>query len=325
MRPLAILCLLLAGCALFPMRAIAKDNAELAQSLARLQARDRQLIDVGWRLTTGNAAFCADARPSVGLLLQDMAGYGRGADDIRTLLGLQGDIAVEAVATGSPAWRAGLQANDSVLILDDQDMTTLPAPDGPAWQRLTGLHDRIDASLADDGQLLLTSQRGNEKPAISQIEAVPACPSRFEVLDSGRKALAEGSRVIFGRDFPGFGYEESEFAAAVAHELAHNLLSHREWLAEHGRKRKNIRVTEREADRLMPWLLVNAGYDPDAAVQFMKRWGPAHDGGLFRKRTHDGWDERAEFIEGELATIRSVLDEEGRADWSRHFVRDTAG
>ncbi len=81
-----------------------------------------------------------------------------------------------------------------------------------------------------------------------------------------------------------------------------------------------MRLTERDADRLMPWLLANAGYDPHAAARFMSRWGPRHGGGLLRKRTHDGWDERVEFIGAEIAVVERLMAEQGSADWSRHFV-----
>ena len=88
------------------------------------------------------------------------------------------------------------------------------------------------------------------------------------------------------------------------------------------RKRRAVRLTEREADRLMPWLLANAGYDPGAAHRFMVRWGKKHDPGVFRKRTHDGWDERAEFIAAEIPLVERLLKSEGHADWSRHFWRE---
>jgi len=94
------------------------------------------------------------------------------------------------------------------------------------------------------------------------------------------------------------------------------------WLEREGRGRRNIRLTEREADRLMPWLLANAGYQPSAASRFMARWGPDHSGGIFRKRSHDGWDERLEFIEAELVQIDKVRHADGSADWHSHFRRD---
>jgi predicted Zn-dependent protease len=156
------------------------------------------------------------------------------------------------------------------------------------------------------------------------VTGVPACPSRFELLDSGGKAVADGKRVVIGRKFAGVGYDEDEFAAALAHEFAHNLLAHRAWLKGVGRKQSTIRVTEREADRLMPWLLANAGYPPDAATRFFERWGPGNDGWIFRARTHDGWDERAEAVAAEIEGMRPLVDGDGSADWRTHFVRETA-
>ena len=110
-------------------------------------------------------------------------------------------------------------------------------------------------------------------------------------------------------------------AAALAHELAHNLLAHRAWLRKEGRTVGNIRQTEREADRLMPWLLANAGYDPAAAARFFRQWGPRHGGWIFRARTHDGWDERAEFVTAELPKIAAMRAAGGMADWRTGFAR----
>ncbi|MCP5392203.1 MAG: hypothetical protein H6920_11355, partial [Sphingomonadaceae bacterium] len=98
------------------------------------------------------------------------------------------------------------------------------------------------------------------------------------------------------------------------------ILRHPQWLSAHGRKRRDVRETEREADRMMPWLLANAGYDPQAAVRFMQRWGPKNDGGLLRKRTHDGWDERVDIIAAELPLIRAAMAGGGEADWTQRFV-----
>ena len=310
------------ACVLAGSAYAAEDTGELAQSFASLQARDQYLLDIGWKLARTNAPYCPNAGPSIGLLLQDLAGYGRNHGPMRELLQIDGDIAIQALASGSPAAESGLAANSEVLLLDGVDLRAA-RPDGQeSWQRLAALHDAIDRSLATDDVIAIAWLDGAGTRHDAVIESVPACASRFEVLDDGGKAMAEGSRVIFGRDFPGFDYPEPEFAAAVAHELAHNLLGHRAWLAEHGRKRKNIRLTEREADRLMPWLLANAGYDPDAAKSFMERWGPRHGGGLLRKRTHDGWDERAEFIDQEIARIAALTAQGEPADWASHFRRE---
>jgi hypothetical protein len=290
-------------------------------ALAQLQADDARLQSIGWRLVTGNARFCADAQPSIGLLLQDMTNYGSPAV-MREAAGIHGDVAVEAVAVGSPAARAGLVPNDEILAIEDDSLAALPPAKAGDWQRLKSLHDRIDAALARTGSVTLTWRDGSGEHR-SRIEGVAACPSRFELLARGSKAAADGTRVLFGRGFAATGYVEDEFAGAIAHELAHNLLRHRAWLSAHGRSRKNVRLTEREADRLMPWLLANAGYDPHAAVRFFKHWGPGHDGWIFRSRDHDGWDERADFAAAEIPQIEALTAGGGAADWAAHFRRET--
>lgn len=71
----------------------------------------------------------------------------------------------------------------------------------------------------------------------------------------------------------------------------------------------------------MPWLLANAGYDPRAAVLFIQTLGPGYGGGLVRKRSHDGWDERVEFIEAELPEVALAIAEDVNADWGKRFKR----
>ena len=290
-------------------------------SLTLLRSRDQQLFAIGWRLATANAPYCERAAPALGLAVLDAGAFGDPAA-VRNQFGLSDDIAAGAVASGSPAAAAGIAVNDTLLALNGAAMSVRYPRRKPAWQRLIDVTAALDAAAAS-GPVTMTLAQPNEAARTITVNGVPACASRFEVLDSGGRASAEGTRVIFGRDFPGFGYPEGEFAAAVAHEFAHNLLRHRAALDAKGRSLGNVRVSEREADRLMPWLLANAGYDPDAATRFMERWGPAHDGGLFRNRNHEGWDERADAIRTEVAKVKTLMASEGKADWARHFTRET--
>ena len=298
--------------------AYAKSSDELAEVLTTIRAQDQRMQDIGWRLTSSNALYCAKTTQSIGLQLVDVAGY-KEPDKARAAFGLTGDLAVYTIAANSPAASASLEPLEPIIAIDGQMLNKWPAERKSDWKRLVRAHDAIDASLNADGGVQLTLA-GNRQAVI---KGVNVCASRFELGGGNKRALADGSRVILGRNFPGFAYAEDELAAAIAHELAHNFLAHRDWLEANGRKRKNIRLTEREADRLMPWLLANAGYDPAAALRFMRRWGPRHGGGLLRKRTHDGWDERVEFIAAEIALIEALLGQDQPADWATHFQRDT--
>ncbi len=297
------------------------DRIDLAQERAaieRFQAFDQKMQDVGWKMVRGNAAFCDDVTPSTGLQLQDLASYGA-PEVARAALELNGNFAVQTAASGSPAADTGLfTANREISRLGDSDPNTWDADDKLDWQRLTRAHDHVDAMLVEHGGIAITFANGET----ARLTPVEVCTTRFELMGAGRRAVADGKRVVIGIDFPGFAYEEDIFAGVIAHELAHNLLGHSKWLDRNGRNRRNVRRTEREADRLMPWLLANAGYDPVAAQQFMEEWGPRHDGGLLRNRSHDGWDERAEFIAAEIPTIRALMDSNGAADWRTHFVRE---
>ena len=283
------------------------------------QRKEDLLFRVGYRLATANAPFCSASVPTTGLLVHDAYSYGNPAA-VRALFGLRGDIGVQSVAPGSPAELAGLRRNQTITAVDDMTIEDGWRKTDPRWERIFSLRDAIDSAVAD-GPVAINWYNQDGTIGGGQVGSVPACPTRFELIDSKRSAAADGRRVLVGENFPGFAYDEAEFAAAIAHEMAHNILRHPQTFSKTGWKRKLVRLSERDADRLMPWLLQNAGYDPRAAVRFMSTWGPRHGGGLLRKRTHDGWDERVEFIEAEVALLEQVTDPAGRADWKAHFTQ----
>jgi hypothetical protein len=294
------------------------DYAAERAAIGRFQDADQRLQDVGWRLARGNIGFCPKVVPSVGLQLQDMASYGAPAI-ARKALGLTGDFAVQTAARGSPAALAGeVTRNREITLLERMDPNSWPAGKAMDWQRLVWAHDHIEAMLAEHGGVTITFADGGTV----RLQPVEVCATRFELMGEGDKAVADGARVVIGIDFPAFAYDEPEFAALVAHELAHNVLGHDAWLDANGRSRRHVRRTEREADRLMPWLLANAGYDPAAAARFWRQWGKKHDSGLLMIRKHDGWDEREAFVAAELPLIASLMAREGRADWTAHFRRE---
>jgi hypothetical protein len=286
--------------------------------IARYQDIDQRLQDVGWRLAAANAPFCSRVVPSIGLQLQDMASYGDPAI-ARAALGLEGNFAVQTAARGSPAALSGaFVRNREVARLARSDPNGWPTTRPMDWERLARVHRHVEAMLTEHGGIAIAFADGGE----ARVMPVPVCATRFEVMGEGGKALADGTRVVIGVLSPNFTYDEPILASAVAHELAHNVLGHHAWLDRFGRTAKHVRRLEREADRLIPWLIANAGYDPDAAVTFMRQWGSQNDAGLKLRRTHDGWDERAEMIAAEVPLVRAALGREGKADWSAHFRRE---
>jgi len=294
------------------------DYAAQRVAIGRYQDVDQRLQDVGWQLARSNAAFCPRVLPAIGLQLQDMASYGS-PKIARAALGLTGDFAVQTAARGSPAALSGAFArNREIAGLERFDPNHWPANSAMDWKRLVRAHDHIEAMLTEHGGIAITFADGSQ----ARLQPVDVCATRFELMGEGTKAVADGARVVIGIDFPAFAYDEPVFAGLIAHELAHNVLGHDAWLDRIGRNPNNVRRIEREADRLIPWLLANAGYDPAAGEAFMTKWGTQHDAGLRFRPKHDGWDERAEAIAAELPLVRTLLAREGRADWATYFRRE---
>ena len=300
--------------------AAAPTQLTLRAQLDAFQALDTRIQSVAWRLIRGNARYCRTVAPRIGLTVFDAAGFADPAA-VRAALGLPGDIAVEAVATDSPAARAGLHSGQPLRAVAGQAVESLPAAWPNDYARLVALHDRIDATLADVGKVVVTDAAGAE----IAISGEPVCVTRFELLSSGSKAAADGKRVVIGRKLvealppDPLGGDEL-LAAALAHELAHNLLGHRARLDASGRSWSKVRATEREADRLSVWLLANAGYDPTAAVRFFQRWGPQFDLGILATPDHDGWKTRIKLVKAEIAKLEAARGSDGKVDWRGVFA-----
>jgi hypothetical protein len=314
-----------------PERLSARSNSpqNVANALAALQRDDARLQSIGWRLSADNAQFCVEAQPAIGLLLQDMTAYGN-PQAMRTATGISGDIAVQAVAGDSPAAHSGLLANEEVLALADTDIAALTAGQigkDPASARLARIYALIDRILARDGQISMRLRAADGQERSITIAGQPVCPSQFELRTDSSNAQADGKRIMIGRHFAAptrssDKLEDGEFAAVIAHEMAHNLLGHGNWLRSAGRSWDNIRISEREADRLCIWLLANAGYDPSFGPRLMRGWGHRDDRGLERVPSHQAWDDRAALMEQEISALRAVLARTSAADWSQNFRRE---
>lgn len=298
--------------------------AAIAPSLLTIQRDDARLQNVGWRLTRANAAFCSGARPSIGLLVQDARDYSDPAA-LRAALGIEGNLFVGAAPEASPAFTAGLRVGQEITAMNGKVLNDpVPVPGTGAEQAQKAITD----ALARNPELMLTIRNGNGTRRDIPIEAVPICPARFALATGGHLAQAGEGQVIVGQHFTASSrasdlLEEEEFAAIVAHELAHVLLGHSAWLDRAGRSEANIRASERLADRMAVWLLANAGYGPEALARLLRGWGRRNDPGKARLATHDSWDDRAAKAEKEVLAVRAEWLQSGRADWRDRFGCDT--
>ncbi len=288
--------------------------ADMRTAMATLEAQDARFQSIAWRLVRGNAALCAGVRPAAGLLLYDVRNFA-GSADVRRALGITGDIAIGAVAQESPAFAAGLRGGEELVVLDGQAMAELPPAAHPS-PRIDALHDRIDLALAKQGEITL-GLPGRQLT----VRGETTCAARFELVTQGDVAQSDGRRVQVSVKALDEIPDDAVLAALLAHELAHQLLGHAASLKALGHRRAEVRRAEREADRLTPWLMANAGYNPAAALGWVDGWVRRRDWGWLGDGTHDGPKARKALIAAELVAIAAhhQAGQTGPLDWRPLF------
>lgn len=279
-------------------------DADPRATLAALARDDAMVAAAGYRLATASRPLCRPGYAS-GLSLHSLDQYGPAFRPAARVLFRLGDrSAVAAVVPGSPAARAGLARGAELLAGDGVSIPgAAPRPDAPASFATVGRAiEVLDEALADGSARLTVRDAAGERSVM--LTGTPACRVRFEVVPVARQNATAGDHIVQITDaLVRFAADEDELAAILAHELAHVVVRHEARLGGGRRARAAVRATEIEADRLSPYLLARAGYDPAAAVRYWQRSGRERGDRLFPSGTHPRWRERVALITRELPTI----------------------
>lgn len=249
-----------------------------------LVQQDLRLAIVSHRLASANAPFCTRRERNPGWVLHDERQY-PDAETARAAFGLRVPVSVAAVVPGGAADKLGIRASDGLISVAGS-ISGENADSRQSADRIEQIQSNMRKQLAADKSVSLTLQTASGQKQLA-LYPPAICASRFWVdARSGLDAGADGDGVRITEGFMTFtGNDDAELAALVAHELAHNLLGHRERLKAKGGTRA-ILATEIEADRLSVWLMANAGYDPAAALRFTERHGRKYGLGIFSEGTH---------------------------------------
>lgn len=296
-----------------PTGAAASADPPVYAALAAVEAR---VAAIGFRLTTANAAWCPVQQPQFGWVWGDPRLYD--ADRRAAALAAYGATDrdapfVAAVAPASPAAAAGLRVGTAVTGM--QGRAVPDGADAHPFARITAIETWL-AALPPTAPLALDTGDTGDTGALT-VSPVAGCISDFRVEANEKAgAVADGRMVLVNQGLVEFADDDDELAAAIAHELAHNILRHRARLdavgvdrglgKQFGRSARLFKQTEVEADRLSVWLLAGAGYDPAAAARFWTRFGQRKGRPLVQAGTHPGWRDRVASLNAEAAAIAAA-------------------
>lgn len=299
---------LMFGCSAIAHAAPAHDQIAAYRILVQ---QDLRLATVSHRIASANAPFCKRLERNPGWVLHDERQY-PDRETARAAFALKLPISVAAVVPAGTADKASIEAGDGLAGLNDglwvwnQEVIHKQSA-----KRIEGVQSEIRKAFAEGPvELEVESSQG---PRRVVLDPPLSCASRFWVdarsnLDAG--ADGEGVRITEGL-MAFVEADNDELAAVVAHELAHNLLAHRERLSNTKRRTSEILATEIEADRLSVWLMANAGYDPKAALRFAERYGRKTGLGIFSAGTHLRWKNRVKVMQAEINLMALTPRQDG--------------
>lgn len=278
------------------------------------RAADMRLATAGYRLSTANAPLCDRLEPGHGIQVHTLDQY---APALRPAVAAHfrfaGALAVEGVVSGSPAERAGVRPDDTIVRFGD--IAVAPQTDGPASSDRLVAFWRGVAALPPGAPIRVALLRGG-MPLTVTIQPVPACRTRYELaITSALEASANGEMVRISSGY--YDVFDGDLAvAAIAHELAHNILRHRErlkavgaefgLLSGFGRNMGFFRQAELQADTLAVHLLARAGYPADLASRFRQHPVAKARSGMFQSPSHPHWRDRLRVALAEEARIAAT-------------------
>jgi hypothetical protein len=292
-RPLRAL--LAAALLTTPLAAAAAEAPDDAAMFEQLRQQDMRVAGVAFALTSRNAAACGTAvAAQAGLVLHGLAQYDpRDRADVARHFGLADAPGVMGVVAGSPAERAGLRADDSLLSVNGRSLVF-----GGSAGKAAGRDTIEQATLILEQEMakgaITVRYRRRNAEAETLVTPVMGCASQVELLAGGKlNAWANGRHIMIGEAMLAASRTDDDLAFVIAHELAHNVI--RAMTGE-----KHSRANELAADRLALALVKGAGYDTARALATWKPYFYRAGG----SRTHPAPDARIAAIEAGITETR---------------------
>lgn len=269
-------CLVIALAAVLSAPAV----AEASNRFEHLREQDLRVASVAYRLAISNTASCGEAlEPQLGFVIHGLGQYPQAArEGAGSHFGLGERLGVMAVVADSPAASAGLGANAALISVNGRELAGAGegAPGRAAAERAGQM---IVEELKKGPVALRVSGPDGERTV--RFGAVAGCSSRVELQPALEvNAWADGARVVLTTAMLDQCRTDDDLALVIGHEMAHNVLGHRDRLASMGVSATRaasaadlakIRDAEDEADRFAAGMARTAGYDLARAASFIER------------------------------------------------------
>ena len=234
-------------------------NVELFEDvLAQHQALNRRVEEVAHRILVANADWCPETVQTVGLSAHTLKDY---PEDIRplarALLGVDEGMSVRSVVADGPASRAGVEAGDAI-----RKVGTMPIERSVVAERIWSIAQGREMQEPSVAMELL---RDGNRVAV-EMETVETCDAEVALIFSEAiNAHTDGETLYITTELVRRTESDARLALILAHELGHVIL--------HGGEVELGPTIELEADAAGLALIARAGYDLDAAVSEMDRFG----------------------------------------------------
>lgn len=289
-----------------------------AARYAALRDLDARIGAVWRRLVEANVDLCPAVGPDAGWTLHAANQYG---PELRPHLppDMIGDLpAVLAVAPGSPALSAGLEPGDVFLAIDGASFEVGAIGRSEDYEGVSRNLAKLEAALVADEPSALTVRRG---AVTRDLALTPSKACAYQVhldVSDELNARADGRGVFISSSLARFAGTDDELAVILAHELAHNVLRHRERFDREAPARRvfgNLAINpsslleaEREADRWGLYLMERAGFSGDVAPDFWRRFGAANWRVRWAQWGYPSAEGRAKQLEIVVAEIAALRD-----------------
>ena len=310
--------------------ALAQETA-LQQQLVfeRAMKDEARVYSLAFPLLGANAEFCGSyVRPVIGLSAWNIhsvsSGYRTAANN---LYGLDDRLIVKTIARKSPAQKAGLLSGDIIETINGQAVTGSNAA-----------RTFDNAVQAARGQSVKIGVRRDGVAQSFTVAPIMACnfPVRVDHDSNDINAYADGKQIVITRGIIRFTENEEELALVIAHELAHNALTHVSKLQQNamagslggllidglfaaggvstngqfsqiganiGASQNGV-AFEQEADYVGMYFMERAGYSAANVAQFWRRMAAEGNSDVTQRTSHPTSPERFLAIEATYAEIK---------------------